>query len=246
MDNYCKKDLLAMGWTQGAIERFLPYPDIESRRHGNGRHDIYLWATDTVEQARQLPEVQLYFDRLQKRHRRVTKSLPLLDAIREISRAAHRWRDAASAQFEARNYGLATYSSSRKNYFYELKERGIAAAYGQGLLRYAGQTPQGMAVYEYGAGGMSCFHSCFHPAGVARRIVEDHPETLFVAAKKQRELVGDAERTLLGLPVPGAEFERSDPPRVEKPTESIKCFECGKEGHIARECPERDGDCERD
>src|ERR1039457_4488045 len=98
MDNYCKKDLLNRGWTEGAIEHFLPFPDVESRWRRSGRYEIYLWPKATVEGVRRMPEVQRYFDRLRERHNRVAKSLPLLDAIREISRAAHRWRDAASAQ----------------------------------------------------------------------------------------------------------------------------------------------------
>jgi hypothetical protein len=98
-----------------------------------------------------------------------------------------------------------------------------------------------MAVYEYGEGGMSCFHSCLHPVGVERAMVEGHPETLFIVAKKQQEQVQDAEHTLLGLPVPGEAFERSNPPAMKKPVRSITCWECGEEGHIASDCPEAIG-----
>lgn len=245
MENYCKKDLLEGGWTEGAISQFLPPPTIETRRLGyrRGSYDIYLWPKDVVEESRQKPEVQEYLDRVhkrtEKRSQREPLELPLIDAIREISRAAHRWRDAASAQYNAGNYGLATHSSGNKRRLYQLKERGIVAAYKQGLLRYVGQTAQGMAVYEYGEGGMSCFHSCLHPVGAERPLVADHPETLFVVAKKQIHLMADAEHTLSALSKPGEEFECSSPPSIKKPVTSITCWECGDVGHISRDCPER-------
>jgi hypothetical protein len=245
MEKYCKKELLELGWTEGAIKRFLPQPTIESRSLGyrRGEYEVYLWPKNLVDECQQTPDVQEYLNRVRERteHRRErqSKDLSLLDAIREVSRAAHRWRDAASAQYDARNYGLATHSSGNKRWFYGLKERGIVAAYKQGLLRYVGQTAQGMAVYEYGEGGMSCFHSCLHPVGVERPLMADHPETLFVAAKKQKYHIADAEHTLLALPSPGEEFERSSPPSRKQPLSSIICWECGGSGHIAQDCPER-------
>jgi hypothetical protein len=243
MENYCKKELLELGWTEGAINRFLPEPNIELRHHYHGQYEVHLWPKDLVDECRQTPNVQEYLNRVrernERRNQRQSKELSLLDAIREVSRAAHRWRDAASAQFNAGNYGLATHSSGNKRWFYELKERGITAAYKNGLLRYAGQTTQGMAVYEYGEGGMSCFHSCLHPVGAERPLIEGHPESLFVVAKKQSHHIADAEHTLLALPSPGEEFERSSPPSMKKSVSSVTCWECGESGHIARNCPER-------
>jgi Zinc knuckle len=171
-------------------------------------------------------------------------ALPLLDATREVSRAAHRWRDAASRQYEAHNFGLATFASSTKNALYELKERGIVAAHAQGLLRYCGQTPQGMALYEYGEGGKACFHSCLHPAGAKRRLLSDHPEMLFVPPKKRSFRVSDAIRTLSALPLPGDGYKRSAAPSRRKAAREVICWECGETGHIASECPEREDDWE--
>jgi hypothetical protein len=245
METYCKKDLLEAGWTEGAITRFLPAPKIETRRfaYRRGSYDVYLWPKAIVDDIRQQPDVEHYLDRVrqrnEKRQQREAEALPLLDAIREVSRAAHRWRDAASAQYEAGNYGLATHSSQRKRRLYELKERGITEAYEQGLLRYAGQTAQKLAVYEYGEGGMSCFHSCLHPVGVERPLVAEQPETLFVTAKKQAQRISDAETTLRDLPVPGEQFEQSSPPSLKKSSVSVTCWECGGSGHVARNCPER-------
>ena len=246
MENCCKKDLLEMGWTEGAIRRFLPPPSVETRRNYYGTYQVHLWPTVTVEETRKQAEVEQYFERVRERNRRrqerQLQKLPLIDAIREVSRSAHRWRDAAQAQYQAGNHGLAGHSKREKERLYGLKERGIAAAYMQRLLRYAGASPQGMGVYEYGDGGKSCFHSCLHPAGVERPMVEEHPEILEVNAKPQEHAMADAQFTLSCLAEPGAEFERTAPPRKPRDARSVVCYECGEEGHIARECPNRQDD----
>ena len=167
---------------------------------------------------------------------------PLTDiilAIREISRAAHRERDAAEEAYSQSRYLLASNSKSRKNNYYNLKDRGIVAAYKSGTLRYVGQSPQGLAVYEYGSGGMSCFHSTLHPAGVERPLVEGHPEILEVAAKDK--IAGVSIQRLVAtreaLPEMTDGFIRVDPPRKYSPR-SVICWRCGLEGHRANECDE--------
>lgn len=239
-----KGDLLARGWTEGAIKRFLPEPEVDYRHaYMRGDYVVYLFDQQAVEQAEKEPAVQEYLAKVKARRERgavrAPTVLPLIDAIREASRAAHRWRDAARAQYEAGNHGFAGHAKRKKEKFYAQKERGIASAYKHGLLRYVGVSPQGMAVYEYGEGGRSCFHSCLHPAGVERKLVEGHPETLEVEAKPQQHAMADTEFTLSLLPEPGPEFERSEPPRKVREPRTVTCYECGEEGHIARECPER-------
>jgi hypothetical protein len=95
-----------------------------------------------------------------------------------------------------------------------------------------------MGVYEYGDGGMACFHSLLHPRGVERTVIADHPETLEVPA--QAKVVGISlqrvRTTLEAADADMTDYERSSPPRVRQP---ITCYECGEEGHIARNCPER-------
>jgi hypothetical protein len=244
-----KGDLLARGWTGGAIKEFLPEPQIEVRHaYMRGDYLVHLWDPQAVEEAEKKPEVQQYLARMKaRRERRAARTLeaiPLIDAIREVSRAAHRWRDAAQAQYQAGNHGFAKHSKREKERLYALKDRGIAAGYKLGLLRYAGASPQGMAVYEYSEGGKSCFHSCLHPAGLERLKVEGHPEILEVGAKPQEHAMADAEFTLSALPEPGLEFERTAPPHKPREVRAVVCYECGLEGHIARECPEREEDYE--
>lgn len=164
----------------------------------------------------------------------------LLLCVQEASRAAHRERDAAEEAYGDRRHDHAGKHRKRKETWYQLKERGITAAHKQGMLRYAGASPQGMAVYEYGDGGMQCFHSTLHPVGMGRTAVPDHPETLLVEAKHKVRGVSllRVEVTLSSLPNDASGYERSAPPRVAKSLPT--CWECGEEGHIARHCPDRD------
>lgn len=105
------------------------------------------------------------------------------------------------------------------------------------MVRYIGASPQGLAVYEFGDGGMSCFHSTWHPRGVERTPVSDHPETLFVVAKeKHRGLsLARVEATLQAFPLDlFADYDRTEAPTK---TPSIGCWECGEVGHTRRSCP---------
>jgi hypothetical protein len=96
-----------------------------------------------------------------------------------------------------------------------------------------------MAVYEYREGGKACLHSCLHPVGAERTPCRDHPEKLFIVAKKQRVRICDAEYTLKSLAIPTEHgqvigYERSAPPRI---TRNLPiCWNCGEAGHLARDC----------
>jgi hypothetical protein len=166
----------------------------------------------------------------------------LLLCIREASRAAHRERDAASNAYNEGRHILAGNARQRKNKWYALKDRGIVEAHKQGLLRYIGASPQGMAVYEYADGGMSCYHSTLHPAGAERTPVEGHPETLLVPAKDKVRGVSLArvEATLSAFPLDTTGYERSTAPRVTRVEHVPQCWACGEYGHTARECDESD------
>lgn len=177
------------------------------------------------------------------------RTIDTLLATREASRSAHRWRDAAASYYDAGSYGLATRAKEQKNLMYQLKDAGIVALHRSGLLRYIGASPQGMAVYEYGDGGMSCFHSTLHPDGVERTPVEGHPEVLMVEARKAKVRMMDVIHTLqphlpafLGQPIYDG-YSRSASPSRRQP---ITCYECGEEGHIALYCPDRKDYDDRD
>src|ERR1035437_205725 len=115
-----------------------------------------------------------------------------LDATREMSRSAHRWRDRAAAYYDDERHKLARRAKLKKEECYQLKERGIIAMHRAGDLRYIGASPQGMAVYAYGDHNLACLHSCLHPAGVERVPVPNHPEVLLVPGKKQLIRICDA------------------------------------------------------
>lgn len=129
-----KTNLLSRGWTEGSIKRFLPPPTVERRHHYTGGYYlVYLYDPKAIEEAERDPAVQQYLANVRARQERrmaqLPKRIPLIDAIREASRAAHRWRDAAQTQYQARNHGLAGHAKREKERLYSLKERGIAAAF---------------------------------------------------------------------------------------------------------------------
>jgi hypothetical protein len=183
---------------------------------------------------------------------KMTKRQPsILEAVAEASRSAHRWRDRAIERYEKNlrtKYRISTaaYAAEQKRHYYDLKERGIMTLHRSGELRYAGTSPQGMAIYEYQEGGMKCFHSCLHPVGVERKPIEGHPELLKVAAKKQVFRLSDVEELLRGLPGPGDDYSRVPPPSIKDSGPRVAygfprvCYSCGNEDHIARECPLND------
>ena len=166
----------------------------------------------------------------------------VLLCIREASRAAHRERDAAAEAYNEGRHTLAGNAKQRKNQWYALKDRGVVAANKQGLVRYIGASPQGIAVYEYGEGGMCCFHSTLHPAGAERTLVEGHPKTLHVEAKDKAKGISltRVEVTLSALSADLTGYERSAPPHVSRELRVSQCWTCGEFGHTARECDDSD------
>ena len=162
--------------------------------------------------------------------------------IREASRAAHRERDAAQEAYQARQHKLAGNSKRRKEHWYTLKDNGIAHEYMAGNLRYAGKTAQGLAVYEFGDGGMNCFHSTLHPAGMEQVLIPDHPEIIEVAAKDKVKGISlkRIEATLAVFSLDPTAFVRSCSPAKPRTLRTIICYTCGGEGHIARQCGNSD------
>jgi hypothetical protein len=218
-----KKLLVESGWTQKSFQLYKEWGGdilvdeewITSRRR-IVRH--YL-PTEHLLPFVQSEKARSYFSDLYARRSARTVSNPVvidvLDATREASRSAHRWRDRASTNWEIGWRGRAGNASSEKRYWYDLKERGIIHLHRSGVLRYVGVSPQGMGVYEYGDGGLQCLHSTLHPVGVDRNVVEGHPEILFVPSKDQKFRLKDVEFTLFGLSRDVEGYERSNSPRMK-------------------------------
>lgn len=237
-DGYWKQTevLQRQHWTPALIRKLLGNPDQLKKWTYYGRKGVtYLYSLDRVVAAEGSDDFKT---ELARRRKLVTdmREIPLINAIREVSWGAHRWRDAAQSQYRSGLHGLAGSARKRKEYLYTLKERGIMAAHRDALLRYVGASPQGLAVYEYDEGGMACFHSRLHPVGVDRPLVSDHPEILFVQAKQARHRIKNAIYTLSLLPDASNGYEAVPAPRIEK-AKDIVCFRCKQPGHVAANCP---------
>jgi hypothetical protein len=258
-----KTDLLARGWTNSMIAKLLPEPDVAHKRGFYGGYVVYSWKPEDVTKAEASPEFQQASAKLAKRRVTLKRSkeisefaafqktldreekerlmgflalqqVGLIPAIRAVSRHAHKLRDQAQEYYQAGNFEGASSRRFAKEQCYALKEQGIVAAFRAGLLRYAGASPQGMAVYEYENGGMSCFHSCLHPEGVPATAVEGHPEVLFVTTKDPDVSPEVAGKALSFFSSETEGMRRVSPPRLPR---MLTCWECGGEGHVARECP---------
>ncbi len=86
-------------------------------------------------------------------------------------------------------------SREKKESLYELKERGIKAAYAQGLLRFEGVC-NGLAMYT---GGGYCFHSHLVPVEFNGPFTTEESPAIYVEAKpktKREARLMDAEHTL--------------------------------------------------
>lgn len=103
----------------------------------------------------------------------LARIIDLLEAISVVNRSAKRYRDQAEAHYRDRRHGLAANCRSKKLHYYQLKEKGIAAAIAQGRLSYKG-SHIGMAVY---AGTGYSFHSCLIPIEVTE--LEETDERFF-------------------------------------------------------------------
>jgi hypothetical protein len=223
-----RQTLIDNGWTSAAITKFLGEPRIESFTSYRRRVIRYAYPAERVLLATQSEECRRYFAEQEtkrwKREENEPKLIDLLDATREASRSAHRWRDRASDRWAGGARAGASTASRTKKYWYSLKERGIVALHQMGTVRYAGAAPQGMAVYEYGNGGKSCLHSTLHPVGAGRIQVDAHPEILFVPAKHQRFRLMDVEHTLESLCVDLSRYERGEAPTWKCDAKVVTCL----------------------
>jgi len=264
MESVNQADLLGRGWTKSMIGKFLPEPDVAHKYGFYGGYVVYSWKPEDVVKAEASPQFQQASAKLAKRRAALKRSkeisefvgfqatldreekerlegflalqqVGLIPAIRAVSRHAHSLRDGAQKLYQEGNFDGASAKKFGKERCYALKERGIAAAWQAGMLRYVGASPQGMGVYEYGDGGMSCFHSCLHPPNLHATPVEGHPEVLFVKTKEPEVSPEVAKKALQFFSEETYGMRRAAPPRMPR---TLTCWECGGEGHVASECPE--------
>lgn len=117
---YLQRDLLDRGWSRATIANVLGDPDRTEKRYGGGV--IYLYAARRVHAA----------ERSKKPWRKRTPQpsaateIDVLDALQEVTRAAKRARDGASASYEAGAHGFARLHANRKRTLYEIKDQCVA------------------------------------------------------------------------------------------------------------------------
>jgi hypothetical protein len=145
---------------------------------------------------------------------RPPEQIDLLRAIFVVNKSAKRFRDAASAQYNHRQHGLAKTAKRTKLRLYDLKDRGIAAGYKAGRLEFVGKA-HGMALYR---GEGYCFHSTLIPVGVEMPAGGEQ-EFLFVESaprSKNESRLKDAEFTLEALGDDYDGFQRLPPPSRDR------------------------------
>jgi len=148
------------------------------------------------------------------------KEIDLLLAIWTINRAAKRMRDLAKNYYLKGVYGLATKRKEQKDHFYDLKDRGIVAAYRQGIIQFVEiveyENGTALAVYQ---GGGYYFHSFLVPSQILASLFSDDADSvaassvvryeegeLLIEAKPKSKNEGrriDAIATLQKLPFDG-------------------------------------------
>ena len=161
----------------------------------------------------------------------------ILLCIREASNYAHEKRDNTKLHKLLGHHGLATKAKMKKYDWYGLKDRGIMALHRANILRYVGVTAQGFALYEYGKGGMSCFHSRIHPVGIERPLVKEHPDNLRVETRDKARGISleRVKATLSALPLDTTGYVRIACRGDVR--NSPGCWTCGEDDHFASDCP---------
>jgi hypothetical protein len=167
MESVNKTDLLAKGWTNPMIGEFLPKPDVTHKQGFYGGYVVYSWKPEDVTKAEASTVFQQASAKLAKRRAALKRKkeisefaafqttldreekerlegflalqqVGLIPAIRAVSRHAHSLRDGAQELYQEGNFEGASAMKVGKERCYALKERGIAAAWQAGMLRYAG------------------------------------------------------------------------------------------------------------
>ncbi len=151
-------------------------------------------------------------------HKQTTpgKTIDLLAAVFAVTRAAKRYRDAASKYYRSRKHGLAGYAADRKRDLYALKDRGIVAAFAEGRITPAGL--HGSLVAYRGEG--YCYHSYLKPPELPELpLISEAILTVEAKPRKAKEpRLCDAIATLTVLPAVPTTWHRLEPPSFPQPS----------------------------
>jgi hypothetical protein len=112
-------------WTSAMIKRYLGEPDQVEERHSStfGWYTAHLFLRERILTAQAAPGFKP-----RRGEPEPSEKLPsILDAVREASRSAHRWRDRAEDRWNSGQKNAAGTASSTKKYWYGLKDAGIIA-----------------------------------------------------------------------------------------------------------------------
>jgi len=140
----------------------------------------------------------------------------ILAATFTVNRAAKRFRNASKSCYHFRCHGLASANKSTKDLLYDLKDKGIAWAYCNGVIEPE-QIHGRLALYR---GNGYCFHSTLLPRN--HNTLKSDTDGHFFAEAKPRESqeirLADAKAILGSLTIDfDTHFTRLAPPCFRKP-----------------------------
>lgn len=202
--------------------------DHRSGRVGGKQRTWAVYAEKQVEPKRVVPEMPAV-------------EIDVLDALWVVNRYAKRARDAASRSFEANAHAFARTWKKRKNAAYDLKDQALhhlIQVEKVGLVGYHKFNDNWAEIWE---GGGHRFHRpCPPPQGEATQV-----EDLGDQIEAQKRLPGeprlkDAIHTLENYLMGKTWVDTYQWPERAKTTRVV-CYACGKAGHVARMCRNKEG-----
>jgi hypothetical protein len=181
----------------------------------------------------------------------------VLAAVFTLTRQSKRDRDKAQLYYRmARNrsryesnpyHDHSTNAKERKERYYRLKGQALAHLLAEGVVKVTGLHRFGVNYAELLEGRGYRFH---RPCPAPDPVPADVPnlgEGLEAKPKKRKELglrvaIATVEKYLEGRPV----LDVYQWPTRVRPTRTVRCWSCGEEGHLSRECSRLTGHDDED